>query len=313
MKKVDVSQYGFKLLEASDKHIFDKYYEKMNSNWASSISFSSMVVWNHSIEIYHKVIGEYLVCFAYDVTYDRMVVLPFFGEYIQESFNQVMDEVLLIVRKMNIQLVITDISEWMLEYYENYKNIIWNKVNERGLCDYIYSKEDFERSLDTQDSRYNYKYFLRKNDVHTYDMSDFIHSERFSMDEMIEYLQSVWCNYHTCEECQYGCLKESLKQLILNYDNIGTDGIVVLIDDKIVGYTVVSMEKNMAIYQFKKTKKNLRGLNEYLHKECYDRYLSDAIIINYTEDMDVEGLRIYKSKLAPFNLSPKYELQEVTK
>ena len=66
----------------------------------------------------------------------------------------------------------------------------------------------------------------------------------------------------------------------------------------------------MGVYLSKRTDNRIKGINEYLLRECFTRFLSGAEEINYTEDMGNEGLRAYKSKLAPYRLSPRITLRE---
>ena len=64
---------------------------------------------------------------------------------------------------------------------------------------------------------------------------------------------------------------------------------------------------------FKHTDNHLKGINEYLLRECFTRFLSGAEEINYTADIGDEGLRAYKSKLAPYTLSPSMTLRGTAK
>lgn len=301
---MELEEIGFRRLSAEDMKIFQPYYDKMNDDWASSLCFTSMVAWRHSIEIFYKQEEEFIICLAYDSTTERIVLLPFFGYYTQERINRAMQSIVKLLEDLEIEMIMTDVSKWMLPYYEAVPNIKWKLINDPGLCDYIYQKEDFISSMNTQEVRYNYNYFVRKFEPETV----VIKPENVS--ECVEFIESEWCCYHSCDECQYGCLQKTAMEAISNINFLNEYGILVRVKGQMVGYCLVTEYKGLAIYQFKKTQRSLRGLNEYLHKECFDRFLQNARVINYTEDMGLEGLRKYKSRLAPHTLSPKYELQK---
>ena len=298
-----LEKLGFKYLGIEDEAIFERYYKAMEKPWASSIAFSGMIAWNHSIRTYYKEMEHFLVCIAWDVSRDSWVCLPFFGMYEQESINQTFTKVKAFFELLQVPLIITDISEWMKPYYQAIPDTDWKIINDRGLCDYIYKADDFKAAMDGQKVRYDYRYFIRK-----YEPTLEIMSEEHRED-CIQFLQQVWCAEHSCEECSYGCLKETAKGMFDSLQLKEANGIVVKKDGKIIAYCFVTYGMGQGIYLFKKTERGYRGINEYLHRECYERFLQEADIINYTEDMDLEGLRKYKEKLAPYYLEPRYELQ----
>jgi len=294
--------HGFKYLSIKDKELFDYYYDKMNSNWASSICFASMIAWNDSIKIYHRIIGDYLCCLALDMNCDRWVLLPFLGFYTNDKLDQCAKELIVIMEELKIPIVFTDVSEWMLPYYLNLKSIRFKYSYDLGLSDYIYNTQDFEQALNSQNSRYEYNYFRRKNNP------EFVLMRNENIDTHIDFLSKIWCDSHTCDYCQYGCLLDSAKNIIKVLDEVGAKGITVYVDNKIVGYTIVTMEKDQLIFHFKKNIHEYRGLSDYMHKQCYELYGAPAKIINYTEDINLEGLRKYKQRLSKYELHHKYEL-----
>lgn len=300
---MNVEQFGFKYLKPEDKDIFDEYYDKMQQPWASSISFTSMIAWNHSIKIYYKKINTFLVCLAWDISKKEWVCIPFLGEYKQNMINETFAEVKKLFETMNVSFMFTDISEWMKPYYEAIPDTEWTVINERGLCDYIYNADEFAAAMEKSKVRYDYNYFIKKYDPQLEIMT------KAEKEQCKVFLKEVWCGEHTCEDCCYGCLLDTAENMFDTLEFKETNGIVVKSQGNIVSYCIVSCRNGQAIYQFKKTARGYRGINEYLHRECYERFLKDAEIINYTEDMDLEGLRKYKEKLAPYRLAPKYELQ----
>jgi len=150
-----VLKYGFQYLAVTDKALFESYYKLMNAHWASSLSFASMIAWNKSIRIYHRIIGEYVCCLAQDTTCDRWVVLPLLGYYEKDQVDETIKELQIIISQLSVPFVLTDVSEWMLPYYLNLKCIKLQASYDLGLSDYIYTAEDFAQGLNRTYSRYD--------------------------------------------------------------------------------------------------------------------------------------------------------------
>ena len=61
----------------------------------------------------------------------------------------------------------------------------------------------------------------------------------------------------------------------------------------------MSCRNGLGVYQYKNAVNRIKGINEYLLRESFERYLQSADTINYTEDMGVEILRYNKEYMAP--------------
>lgn len=295
-------EQGFKALSLDDKMLFDPYYEMMNQDWASTISFLSMIAWNQSIKIYYKVLKDYICCIADDTTSQRIVALPPIGFYTAEKVNDYLTALNDLFEYLKLPLVITDVSEWMCPYLLNTTHQNLTCQFDENLSDYIYASNDFEAALNKPDTRYAYHYFIRKKQpvLKSIDEVPYV--------QVIDFIRSTWCQDHTCTHCNYGCLADSMSGLLEGYTEIGGKGIVVYSEDQIIGYALVSMEKNQLIFHFKMGIHGCRGLNEYMHKECFRLFGEGKKWINYTEDMGILGLQSYKRRLAKYHLSHRYEI-----
>lgn len=294
---------GFQKLAPEAGPVFRKYYGQMKGNWASFTSFVSMIGWNHSDRVYYRVIGPYLVCVAWEFTGQRLVLLPFFGDYVQEEIDRTFREAEKLFETLQAPLVMTDMREWMIPWYLAVPDTKWEVINDRDFSDYIYRKEDFLAAMDTQKTRYNYRYFLRKYDPETVLLTP--ESEA----DCMKVLEEVWCSAHPCEECDCGCQKKTLANVLSSLEETGAKGILVRAQGENAAYCIVMAEHGVGTFHFMKVKRGLRGLNEYIHRECCERFLQDVDLINYTEDMGVEGLRKHKNRLAPYTLEPNCELR----
>lgn len=300
-----IKTYGFQYLSVANKELFGSYYDKMNDNWASSVSFASIIAWQKNIKIYHREIGEYLCCLAQDRNCNRWVLLPLLGHYENDKLEQCIKELQDIMEKKQDTIIFTDVSEWMLPYYMNLKSMKFNLTYDLGLSDYIYKTDDFNQSLNCQSSRYDYNNFIKKYNPELVLMAN------ENTDLYIEFLSKVWCSSHKCDYCKYGCLLDSTKAIIDALHAIDAKGITVYVNKEIVGFAIVTKEKDQLTFHFRNNINKYRGLNNYMHRQCYELFSAHAKTINYTEDMNFKGLRKYKQNLAKYQLYHKYELCRV--
>jgi len=127
-------------------------------------------------------------------------------------------------------------------------------------------------------------------------------------DLYLHFLKEAWCGDHECNYCQYGCLLDSAQGIIQALAEVEAKGIKVFVNNEMVGYTIVTQERDQLIFHFKESLHKFRGLSEYMHRQCYQLFGAQVKTINYTEDLNFPGLRKYKQNLAKFKLQHKYEL-----
>lgn len=190
------------------------------------------------------------------------------------------------------QLIIMDVVPWMLPYYEA-SGIQFEIEDNRDYMDYTFTPEQFLAGMDMQDDRYRYNYFKRRFAYETEEITPF-HRE-----EIREFMEREWCGEKTCEECHCGCLLRVIDNLVPVFDKIRINGILVRVEGKMAGLCIVSCRNGLGVYQYKNAVNRIKGINEYLLRESFERYLQSADTINYTEDMGVENLRYYKEHMAP--------------
>lgn len=297
-----IEECGFKKLTIADKVLFDVYYAKMNDNWVSTLSFASMIAWNSSIHIYHRMIGEYLCCLAYDTNSGKWYMIPFIGHYECRQLESSMKELLVLLDYLKLPVHLVSVSEWMLPFYLGLKCIRLKESYDDCLSDYIYKAEDFWSSVNNQSNRYDYYYFIKQFNPRLVSMDN---------DASVCYTDLVskaFCCCHECVSCVYGCQLDTIRNISGAMLQTGAKGIAVYIEDALAGYAVVTLEKSQMIYHFKENLRGYRGIGTYLNRKCFELYGENMKLINYTEDMGLDGLRKYKQKLADYSLSHKYEL-----
>ncbi|HHV11378.1 MAG TPA: hypothetical protein GXX75_14000 [Clostridiales bacterium] len=300
-----IAACGFRRLTIEDKTWFDSFFLKMNDNWASTLSFSSMIAWNSSIHIYHRVLGEYLWILAHDTTCGHWYTIPLLGHYEQESLEESMRELLGQMEKLQLPVHFVSVSGWMLPYYKSLKCVTFQESYDSKLSDYIYGVDDFIKAGNSQKSRYDYKYFVKNYNPAVF-MMDSSNADRYA-----DFTAKRFCCSHECSVCVYGCQLETIRNITRVLEMTGAKGIAVYHEGELIGYEIVSREKTQLVYHFKENSRKYRGLGAFLNWKCYELFGGDARYINYTEDMGLEGLKKYKQQLAAYHLSHKYELLRV--
>lgn len=288
---------GYKRVTPDDQELFDIYYDRMNLPWAASACFLNMIVWGDTIPYYYKEYKEMIIAVCYDSNEGMLVGVPFIGNYRDEAVTQAFSIMKEDFRRLDIPIVIMDVSKWMLPYYEALTGETFDVDDDRDSMEYIYTSESLEAGMNKQDDRYRYRYFMRK-----YDYEALIITPDHK-NELKEFMNNIWCVDKRCSECEFGCLRDSTELIVSAIDKLRADGIMVRVSGKTVGFCIVTRFKNYGIYQFKHAVNGYKGLNEYLLRECYEHFLKGVDIINYTEDCGIEGLRRYK-----MNLCEDYEL-----
>lgn len=295
---------GFQRLTQDERQLFYQYYDEMNAYWPSSLCFTEMVGWQHNFTIYYQEMDGFMVCAAWSCDRERWVLLPFFGHYTQDKVNKVFGKLDAMMMKKKIPLVVMDAAEWMKEYYEAIPGVTFEVIYDRGLSDYLYRAENFNLALQNEKNRYNYNYFVRRNHPVTVPIT------AGHLSECLKLVEENWCGFHKCEDCVYGCMKKTMQNTIPYLEKLDAHGILVYVENKPIAYCVVSCIGEMGTFHFKKTPRKFQGINEFLHRECMERFLQNAKVINYAEDMNLEGLRNYKSRLSEYTLAPRYELRK---
>ena len=300
-----LSQLDYRPVKAEDQRIFDPYYDAMNGEYASALSFPCLLAWTDAIPIFYKPAGSLLCCLQYDGTVRKWTALPFIGRYSQGSVGNAFRVLREDMEALRFPLCVMDVSEWMVPFYQGAGEISWEIQKPREWMDYIYQRADFEKSLNKSDSRYRCRTFLRRCSPETVILTS------AHKDECIDCIKAVWCPGRDCAGC-FACPVDAVSNVVGALDNLRTEGLLVRVDGKAAGFCVVLRLNGMGVYLLKHADNRMKGINEYLLRECLTRFLSGAEKINFTEDMGNEGLRAYKSKLAPYTLSPRITLREET-
>ncbi|MCR5023606.1 MAG: DUF2156 domain-containing protein [Lachnospiraceae bacterium] len=294
---------GYRLVMPEDQSLFDPYYDRMNGTWTSSSCFPNFIGWMDSFEVYIKIVDDMIINMIYLRNEGYLICGPFLGKYETEKIKKLVGLVDSEFRILKSRMIFMDIADWMLPYYQA-AGIEFEVEDDRDASDYVFTPEEFTAGMDAQDDRYRRRYFERKFNYETVEITS-AHA-----DEIDEFMDRNWCDITGCDACHSGCLKKVILNIVNSFETLRVNGILVRVDNELAGLCIVSCRNKLGVYQYKNAINRLKGINEYLLYESYERFLKDADIINYTEDMGEESLRYYKEHMAPsFSLSPRLTLK----
>ena len=296
---------GYRKVAVSDEALFDSYYDRMNDHWSSSTCFCNMYSWGDTFPTFFKEAKDMIIAVNYVREDGYLTGIPFIGEYtvprVREAVDVLKDDFCFFGEK----LMILDVSPWMYPFYAE-SGVDFEVEDNRNYMDYTFTPAQFLAGMNAKDDRYRYRCFLRRNN---FEVSEIVPSMKEEIRCMME---KVWCKGLSCDQCHYGCLARVVDNLVECFDRLKVHGLLVRIDGRAVGYSIVSVKRGLGIYQYKNACNRIKGLNEFLLRETFDRYMQDVDTINYTEDMGVESLRKYKEHMAPeFSLTSKMILTEM--
>ena len=299
-----LKERGYQKVSVSDEALFDAYYDRMNDHWSSSTCFCNIYSWGDTYPTFFKEAKDMIVAVNYVREQGYLAGIPFIGEYTLPRVREAMDVLREDFRYFGEALSILDVSPWMYPFYAQ-SGVDFAVEDNRNYMDYTFTPAQFLAGMNAQDDRYRYRYFLRKNNV------DAVEIEPSMREEICSLMEEVWCSGLDCGMCHYGCLKKVIGNLTECFDRLNIHGFLVRVDGRAVGLSIVSVKRGLGVYQYKNADNRLKGLNEFLLQETFDRYMTDVDTINYTEDMGVERLRYYKEHMAPeFSLTSKMILTE---
>ncbi len=301
--KNKITDRGYRQIEVEDEPYFDTFFDRMNGYWSSSTNVCNMICWQDTFPTFFKESGGLLLCLNFVCEEGKLYGIPMIGEYTDEGVRAAVATLKSDFEYFGVEFAIMDVTNWMYPFFEK-SGVDFEVDDDRDYMDYVYSNEMFLKGLNKKDDRYYYRYFLKRNEPEIEEITP------GHIDEIRQFFMENWCSSHDCEDCHYGCLINVVSILTNAFDRMRLHGFIVRIEGRMVGYSIVSVKREYGIYQFKNAINSIKGLNEFILRETYDRYLTGVREINYTEDVGIENLRYYKTHLAPeYRLSSKMVLK----
>ena len=185
-----------------------------------------------------------------------------------------------------------------------FKDKVKNILTDECQSDYIYNVEEFLNMSGKQNrhKREQYNAFV-KNNNYVY--------KPISKDNITDCLLVCdnWCNRKNCEDCEYTCERNIIKEIVDNFCDYPVDGGIIYIDNKPKAFLLGEFLGDTFMgYHQKTTEPIIKGLGCSVYIEAFKNNLTKSKYFNIGPDLGIEGLRQFKRMFKPYTLIDKFSL-----
>jgi hypothetical protein len=294
---------SFEPLTLGTKQIYDRYAGRLNAHLAANVFFQDLYAWNFTSRNRFKILDKYMFIIAKDEWYGEYVARPLLGPIDDASFKSAADEAYDSFARAGYPCVFGDISHAMLPAYLSLEGYAADVSFDLNRSEYVFSRDSFVKSTSKPSAReaINYLKRRRKPTVRPISVSD--------REELVRFTEECFCECHPCEECSYGCDIVVLRRIMGAFEALGLSGAAIEADGELLAFAIACVERGTLFCIYQKVRRGVRGLNELLRHVlcgmCEEAYSS----VNYSDDMGIEGLRLYKSRLGTHKLEHVYRVE----
>ena len=262
----------FRDISLSDKLIFEKYKNK-SIKYNCDFCFTDIFLWKEHYQT-KIAITDSCLFLRYTVDNDYLYSIP---------LGDTKRGIEILIENIN-DLKIINIEKQDLHYFN--EDFIIHHI--RNNDDYLYLSVDLANL-----SGKNYK--SKRNQINSFQS---------------KYQYSV----HSIKECNenedFSLLltdtfegeKNAITSALWNMDNLNLDGLVLKIENKIIGLTIGTLDKDTFITHFEKVDYNYTGASQMINYLLANYIKNKATYINREEDLGIEGLRRAKLSYNPIKM-----------
>ena len=291
---------SFEPLTLETKALYDRCVGLMPRAMTSSLCFQSLYAWNFALIVSYKVLNGHLCITASDTKTGEVFAFPPLGVLNGKSFASAVHVIFGEFIRDGLTCVFQEIPFFMLPYFSAIYDFKLYYSYNNNWSDYLFTKDDFEDGIRKKSSREALRSFERKFRPNVHEIT----SKDSSIVRAIT--QKYFCGARNCSDCLCGCELDVVSRMMEGWDALGMKGVIVGSEGEAIAFGSVCFQKDTMFFFSKKVRKSTRGLNEYLNSVLMENFARDCKYINYSDDMGIDGLRAYKSRLGKHILLPKY-------
>jgi hypothetical protein len=295
---------SFEPLTLEAKQIYDRHSGRLDAHLPANVFFQDLYAWNFTSRNRFKILDKYMFIIAKDEWYGEYVARPLLGPMKDASFQSAADEVYDSFARAGYPCVFGDISLAMLPAYLSLEGYSVYVSYDLDRSEYVFTREDFAESTRKPSAREAINYLKRRREPTVRPISALP-----DMEDLVRFTEECFCGWRPCEECSYGCDIVVLRRIMGAFDALGLSGAAIEADGELLGFAIACVERDTLFCIYQKVRRGVRGLNELLRHAlvgmCGEAYSS----VNYSDDMGIEGLRSYKSRLGPHKLEHVYRVE----
>ncbi len=175
----------------------------------------------------------------------------------------------------------------------------------REHFDYVYMRNDLALLAG---NRYRSKRNHINQLLRTYPIS----YEALDAEHVLECLgiQEKWCRQRRCKD-DLNLMGEwdAVRDILANYSALNLKGAVILIDDRVVAFTVGEMLNDAAfVVHIEKADPDVPGLYQVINQQFCEKSIDNAVYVNREQDLGLSGLRTAKMSYWPDHFVKKYSV-----
>lgn len=177
--------------------------------------------------------------------------------------------------------------------------------------DYVYRKEDLAELKGN-------RYAKKRNLIHQFDRT-YLQANRVCCEDLtpanrgecLAFLEE-WCEARDCdleENETLACEKMAVTKTLQHIERLVVRGLAIRLDGTVRAFGIASrLNDEVGILHFEKADAEVRGLYQYLDRECARRLFPGCLLINKESDMDLPELARSKRSYHPVFRVPSFRL-----
>jgi hypothetical protein len=200
-------------------------------------------------------------------------------------------------------------EDYISRHRQNGLESLFSVAPQPELADYIYLAEDL---AELKGNRFHDKRNLCRQFEKNYILPGRAGAEPVTpenQEECAEFLDE-WCAERDCasrENDDLNCEHQACLNALENIASLGMSGLAVRVDGKITAFGIASqVTGDMGALHFEKATSRIKGLYQYLDRECARRLFKGMTFINKESDMGLPGLAQAKRSYNPVRIELAY-------
>lgn len=289
-------RYDFRPFRRDDRALVEQYG---GDSIFFDLSFTNFWAWEHMFHYRMRIIGDTLAV-TY-ITLDQVpaaILLPGPSRTIRPAVEVVREA----FGRVGCPAIFEYVPEAWLPLYQAV-GLPMEVTSDRDWSDYVYQVADFTNLEGGENKSKRRELRL----VEALGAVTFRPLTEDLFDNMLKVFQ-CWCDWHDCEQCFFGCEQKAFARLREVWDLQRYYGGLVYLEGEPVAFALGETLGGCACYSFQKNRENFRGLTFYLSYHCA-MLPGHPPLLNWCEDMGLEGLRLNKLRYRPSEIVSKYTVK----
>jgi hypothetical protein len=203
-------------------------------------------------------------------------------------------------------------DEYMLYHDRGEIETLFTITEQPEYEDYIYLAEDLARLRGN-------RFAGKRNQIHQF-VREYVKTDRATVEKMtpdhrgdcLRFLEK-WCEIRDCDADQnydLSCERKAAVLALQSIHRLDVEGIVIRVDGVVSAFAIASrLRDDIGVLNFEKAFPDIKGLYQFLDRECARNLLSVYRYINKESDMGVSNLAQMKKSYHPVTKEKCYRLQ----